>query len=62
MKVIFMDKKTLTIETVPSVAQIQRKHNGKYYEWICIKDSGYEEHYKCSRFEVERIEREMTNG
>ena len=29
MKVIFMDKKTLTLESVPSVAQIQRKHNGK---------------------------------
>ena len=61
MKVIFMDKKTLTFESVPNVDQIQRKHNGKYYEWICIKD-GHEEHYKCSRFEVERIERELNNG
>ena len=62
MKVRFMDKKTLAYETVQNVDQIQRQHNGKYYEWICIKDTGYEEHYKCSRFEVERIERELNNG
>ena len=58
MKVIFLDKTRETYEAMPNVAQLQRKHNGKFYEWVCIKDNGYTEHYKCSRFDVERIEKE----
>lgn len=58
MKVVFMDKSAFTYESVPNVCQLQRKHNGKYYEWLCIKDTGYTERYKCSRFEVDRIEEE----
>ena len=56
MKVIFMDKQRMTFESVPKVVQIQRQPNRRGYEWVVIKDTGPTEYYKCSRFEVERIE------
>ena len=58
MKIIFFDKQKMNTESVPNVDQVERKHNGKTYEWVCTKNNGYTEHYKCSRFEVERIEKE----
>jgi hypothetical protein len=60
MRVVFFDKQTVTFEAVPNVEQLQRKHNGKNYEWLCFKENGYTDKYKCSRFEIERIEKEMV--
>ena len=56
MKVVFFDKKRMTIEAVSNVAQLQRKHNGKYYEFVCVMEDGYTRKYKCSDMEIERIE------
>ena len=58
MKVVFLDKNTFTYESVPNVHFIRREHTGKYYMWVCYKNTGYTENYKCSRFEVDRIEEE----
>ena len=57
MKVIFWDKIQETYERCEHVDQltIGRDRRGKCY--VCIKD-GYEEWYKCSRFNIERVERE----
>lgn len=59
MRVVFWDKKRETYERVENVYQISmgRDRSGKYY--VCCKDNGYEENYKCSRFEIERIEQEV---
>ena len=56
MKVVFFDKQKMTFAEANRVSQIQRKHNGKCYEWLCSNEKGYTEHFKWSRFEVERIE------
>lgn len=56
MKVVFFDKQNCTLEAVPNVVQLQRKHNGKVYEWVCMLDVGYTK-YKCARYEIERVER-----
>lgn len=60
MRVIFWDKKRETYERVENVCQIGTGRDGSGRCYVCFKDTGYEEYYKCSRFGIERIEREKV--
>ena len=62
MKVVFWDNQAEAYFSVPCVAQLDRIHNGKRYEYQLHKENGYIESYKCSRFEINRIERESHDG
>ena len=54
MKIVFKDKQRGELVEVSSISRITS--DGAAYK--CTKESGYDEFYKRSRFEIESIEEE----
>lgn len=59
MKVVFIDKKTMRYKMVPYVDRIQRQPYKTEYEWVTVNTDGHYEYFKCSRFDIDKVERDM---
>lgn len=62
MKITFMDKRKMKYVKVSGVLQIQHCPHYRGHEWVCKMPGGQKDHYKCSQFDIERIETEEIEG